>query len=208
MRRITRFQCPAAMPRGLRVNQYRRRPILCLEKHPGAARSTPRPLWGGVFDSPGDCRTGGLFYYGLRFEQMKMSAPFTFRGFPVSLCRMLTIRFQRTGRKNDPAFRIVVLEKARSPKAGNPLQVLGSYNPKTKHTVIDADSVKHWISKGAEISGTVNNLLITKGVIEGKKVNVLGKKHPPAKEEEAKKDGVPPVAAEAKAGASQEEVPV
>lgn len=96
---------------------------------------------------------------------------------------MLAIRFQRTGRKNDPAFRIVVLEKARSPKAGNPLQVLGSYNPKTKHTVIDEDRVKHWISKGAELSGTVNNLLITKGVIEGKKINVLGKKSIPKKEE-------------------------
>ena len=89
---------------------------------------------------------------------------------------MLTIRFQRTGRKNNPAFRIVVLEKQRSPKAGNPLQILGSYNPKTKHTVIDEPRVKHWISMGAQLSGTVNNLLITKGVIEGKKVNVLGKK--------------------------------
>ena len=96
---------------------------------------------------------------------------------------MLTIRFQRVGRKNDPAFRIVVLEKTRSPKAGNPLQILGSYNPKTKHTVIDAEKAKHWMSKGAQLSGTVNNLFITKGVIEGKKVNVLGKKSVPKKEE-------------------------
>ncbi len=110
---------------------------------------------------------------------------------------MLTIRFQRTGRKNDPAFRIVVLEKARSPKAGNPLQVLGSYNPKTKHTNIDAESVKHWMSKGAEVSGTVNNLLITKGVIQGKKVNVLQKKHPPKKEGEEKQEPKVEVAAEA-----------
>lgn len=96
---------------------------------------------------------------------------------------MLTIRFQRTGRKNNPAFRIVVLEKQRSPKAGNPLQVLGSYNPKTKHTVIDAERVKHWISKGAQLSGTVNNLFITNKIIEGKKVNVLGKKTPIKKDE-------------------------
>ncbi len=98
---------------------------------------------------------------------------------------MLTIRFQRVGRKNDPAFKIVVLEKARSPKAGNPLEVLGSHNPKTKHTVIEGERVKHWISKGAQLSGTVNNLLITKGVIQGKKVNVLQKKNV-AKPEEAK----------------------
>lgn len=109
---------------------------------------------------------------------------------------MLAIRFQRTGRKNNPAFRIVVLEKARSPKAGNPLQVLGSYNPKTKHTVIDEPRVKHWIAMGAQVSGTVNNLLITKGVIEGKKVNVLGKKTAP-KKEEAKVEEAPVAEAEA-----------
>lgn len=107
---------------------------------------------------------------------------------------MLTIRFQRTGRKNNPAFRIVVLEKQRSPKAGNPLQVLGSYNPKTKHTIIDEDRVKHWMSKGAQVSGTVNNLLITKGVIEGKKVNVLGKKTPIKKEEPVQEAKAEPVA--------------
>jgi small subunit ribosomal protein S16 len=117
---------------------------------------------------------------------------------------MLTIRFQRTGRKNDPAFRIVVLEKQRSPKAGNPLQVLGSYNPKTKHTVINAERVQHWISKGAQLSGTVNNLLITNKVIEGKKVNVLGKKTP-IKKEEAKEEAKVEEKAEAPAEAAPEE---
>jgi len=107
---------------------------------------------------------------------------------------MLTIRFQRTGRTNDPAFRIVVSEHARHPKAGNPLQVVGSYNPKTKHTVIDAESVKHWMSKGAQASGTVNNLLITKGIIEGKKVNVLGKRNIKKEKESAKPEATAPVA--------------
>ncbi len=96
---------------------------------------------------------------------------------------MLAIRFQRTGRKNDPSFRIIVSEKARHPKAGNPLQVLGSYNPKTKHTVIDAEKVKHWLSKGAQASGTVANLLVSQGVITGKKVNVRNTKTAPHKEE-------------------------
>jgi len=90
---------------------------------------------------------------------------------------MLAIRFQRTGRKNDPSFRIIVSEKARSPKAGNPLEVVGSYNPKTKHTIINAEAVKGWLSKGAKASGTVHNLLVTKGVITGKKVNVLQKRN-------------------------------
>lgn len=122
---------------------------------------------------------------------------------------MLTIRFQRVGRKNDPAFRIVVLEKERSPKAGDPLEVVGSYNPKTKHTVIQDERVKHWIGMGAQVSGTVNNLLITKGVIQGKKVNVLQKKHPPKKEgEETKVEAKTPeaaVPAETPAGEAKEE---
>jgi len=98
---------------------------------------------------------------------------------------MLMIRLQRTGRKNDPSFRIVVGEKIYSPKSGKHLMHLGSYNPKTKATVIDAEAVKEWMSKGAQLSGTVNNLFITKGVIQGKKVNVLPKKTVAKKEEEA-----------------------
>ena len=119
---------------------------------------------------------------------------------------MLTIRFQRTGRTNDPAFRIVVSEKARHPKAGNPLQVVGSYNPKTKHTVIDADSVKHWISKGAQLSGTVNNLFVTKGIIDGKKVNVL-QKRTIKKEEPAKAEAAPAAETAAEAAAPEAEAP-
>ena len=120
---------------------------------------------------------------------------------------MLIIRFQRTGRTNDPAFRIVVSEHARHPKAGNPLQVVGSYNPKTKHTVIDAESVKHWISKGAQLSGTVHNLFITKGIIEGKKVNVLQKKNI---KKEAQAEAAAPVASKVEvpeAEAKAEEAP-
>ncbi len=99
---------------------------------------------------------------------------------------MLAIRFQRIGRKNDPSFRIVVSEKARHPLAGNPLAVVGSYNPKTKQTLINAEEVKHWLEKGAQASGTVNNLLVSQGVIQGKKVNVRNTKVAEKKEEEAK----------------------
>lgn len=93
---------------------------------------------------------------------------------------MLTIRFQRTGRKNDPSFRIVVGEHARHPKSEKHLASLGSYHPKTKDSIIDAEAVKHWLSKGAQASGTVHNLFVTKGIIDGKKVNVRStRKAPP-----------------------------
>ncbi len=85
---------------------------------------------------------------------------------------MLMIRFQRTGRRNDPSFRIVVTEKRSKPKSGG-VEVLGSYHPKTKVTVLKNERIIYWMGKGAKISATVHNLLISKGVIQGSKVSVV-----------------------------------
>lgn len=91
---------------------------------------------------------------------------------------MLMIRFQRIGRANDPAFRIAVLEKTRAAKAGNIVEQVGTYNPKTKAVTLNAESIKDWLDKGAQPTDSIKNLLIAKGVIEGKKVNVLPRKAP------------------------------
>lgn len=88
------------------------------------------------------------------------------------------IRFQRIGRTNDPAFRIVVLEKERAAKAGNIVELLGTYNPRSKALTLNEERVKHWMSVGAQPTGSIHNLLVNKGVITGKKVNVLPKKTP------------------------------
>ena len=88
------------------------------------------------------------------------------------------IRFQRIGRTNDPAFRIVVLEKERAAKAGNIVELLGTYNPRSKARPLNEERVKHWISMGAQPTGSIHNLLVNKKVIEGKKINVLSKKSP------------------------------
>ena len=55
---------------------------------------------------------------------------------------MLKIRLQRTGRTNDPSYRVVVTEHTRGPKAGKPADTLGSYNPKSKQRVLDAERIK------------------------------------------------------------------
>lgn len=89
---------------------------------------------------------------------------------------MLMIRFQRIGRKNDPAFRMAVLEKTAGPKAGKYVELVGSYNPKTKAMTVNGDAIKSWIEKGAQVSPSLKNLLIDKGILEGKKANVLPKK--------------------------------
>jgi len=96
---------------------------------------------------------------------------------------MLIIRLQRTGRKHEPTFRVVLTDSKNSTKSGKFLDILGSYDPRDKNvTVLKADKIKEWISKGAKVSDTVHNLLITHKIIEGKKKNVLPKKNPIIKE--------------------------
>jgi len=82
---------------------------------------------------------------------------------------MLTIRLARVGKKNLPLYRLVISEKHKD-LYGNSLEILGSYNPHNKDLKIDADRTKYWLSKGAGMSATVNNLLLDKKIIEGKKV--------------------------------------
>lgn len=110
---------------------------------------------------------------------------------------MLKIRMQRIGRINQPAYRIVVTEHTAAPQAGKFVEKIGTYNPKTKLRTLDEARAKYWISVGAQPSGTVHNMLISAGVMSGKKVNVLPKKTVPKKEEPA------PEAAPAEAPAAE-----
>lgn len=95
---------------------------------------------------------------------------------------MLNIRLQRVGRKNDPSFRVIVVDSKLKPKSGNFLEILGSYDARKGKPIVQADRVKHWLSVGALASGTVHNILLDLGIVKGKKVNVLGKKTPIVKE--------------------------
>lgn len=104
---------------------------------------------------------------------------------------MLKMRLQRVGRKNDPAYRIVVTDSRRGPKSGKHVDLLGSHNPKLHVTQIDGDKAKDWIAKGVQVSDTVHNILVTQKVIDAKKINVLPKKSPIISEkaaEEAKEE--------------------
>lgn len=107
---------------------------------------------------------------------------------------MLMIRLKRVGRRNDPSFRLVAVDRSRGPKSNKIVEQLGFYNPKTKERQINDERVKYWIGVGAQTSGTVHNMLIDAGVMEGEKKNVLPRKSPVVKEadtEEAKGDEVP-----------------
>lgn len=77
---------------------------------------------------------------------------------------MLVIRLSRTGRKNQPAYRLVVAEHS-APVQGKYLEIVGSYNPgEAKKIEFKEDRIKYWMSVGAKPSDTVASLLKTNGV--------------------------------------------
>lgn len=96
---------------------------------------------------------------------------------------MLKVRLQRIGRKNDPSFKVVLIESQKAAKSGRALETLGSYNARRGTPVINGEKIKYWMGKGAQVSPTVWNLLISQKILSGKKINVLPKKSPPKKEE-------------------------
>ena len=73
---------------------------------------------------------------------------------------MLSIRMRRTGSKKRPFYRVVVAE-GRDPREGSFLEVLGTYNPRTKpaKVEIDRERITHWIKNGARPSDSVRTLL-------------------------------------------------
>lgn len=79
------------------------------------------------------------------------------------------IKLSKIGKTNKKVFRLIISEKGRDPY-GRALEILGSYNPYSKDLQVKTDRVKHWLSKGAGMTQTINNLLVGKGIIEGKKV--------------------------------------
>jgi small subunit ribosomal protein S16 len=82
---------------------------------------------------------------------------------------MLAIKLSQTGKTNKKMFRLIISEKSRDPY-GRVLENLGSYNPHTKELIAKAERVNYWISQGAQMTATVNNLLVGQKIISGDKV--------------------------------------
>jgi small subunit ribosomal protein S16 len=83
---------------------------------------------------------------------------------------MLTIRLQRVGKKKLPTYRLIVSEKGRDTH-DRYLELLGTFDP---HAAAEqfkpvTDRIKHWISKGSQMSPTVHNLLVAAKIVSGKK---------------------------------------
>jgi len=118
---------------------------------------------------------------------------------------MLTIRLSQVGKKNRKMYRLIISEKSRDPY-GNSLEILGSYNPHSKELQVKADRVNYWISQGAGLSDTANNLLIEKNIIKGEKVknSSISKKRLVKIEKDKESKAKAKADAEAKAKAAEE----
>ena len=73
---------------------------------------------------------------------------------------MLMIRLARFGARKQPYYRVVVIEKERA-RNGRPVEVVGTYNPRTNPATFDLKRkrIEHWVSKGAQLSDRVRKLL-------------------------------------------------
>lgn len=113
---------------------------------------------------------------------------------------MLMIRLARRGKKKNPVYRIVVSEKARD-LFGNALEVVGTYSPvsHSKEVGLNKERILYWISKGAHVSPTVHNLLVSNAVISNAKIV---KKQVKQKGASAKAEETAPASALAKTEAS------
>lgn len=82
----------------------------------------------------------------------------------------VSIRLSRGGSKKRPYYRIVVAD-ARSPRDGNFIEKIGTYNPllakdSPERVKLDADRAKHWLSVGAQPTDRVARFLDAVGLKE------------------------------------------
>ena len=119
---------------------------------------------------------------------------------------MLAIRLNRTGKRNRAYFRVVVQEHTKAPGKRH-VEIVGSYDPHKKTTILNKDRILYWVGQGAQVSDAVHNMLVREGVVEGKKI---AKKMPRPVVKEAAPEAAPEaVATEAPAEeVKAEEAPV
>jgi small subunit ribosomal protein S16 len=73
---------------------------------------------------------------------------------------MLRIRFQRVGSKNQPAYRIVVIDQ-RQKRSGDVVEAIGFHNPRTRPSTDQVNSARalHWLSVGAQPTDAAKGVL-------------------------------------------------
>jgi small subunit ribosomal protein S16 len=80
---------------------------------------------------------------------------------------MVRIRLRRVGAKGQPSYRIIAADKE-APRDGRFLEILGFYNPRTDPSTIQVkeDRIFDWMSKGAQLSESAQQVLRSAGTLE------------------------------------------
>ena len=71
---------------------------------------------------------------------------------------MLKIRLDRTGVRNKPFYRVVVVD-AKKKIGGKPLEIIGYWHPGKESKKIDKTKLNEWVKKGAIITKAVSTLI-------------------------------------------------
>nr|QJS33658.1 ribosomal protein S16 [Scutellaria quadrilobulata] len=71
---------------------------------------------------------------------------------------MVKLRLKRCGRKQRAVYRIVAID-VRSRREGKDLRKVGFYDPLKNETYLNVPLILYFLEKGAQPTGTVQNLL-------------------------------------------------
>nr|YP_010935983.1 ribosomal protein S16 [Lindernia scutellariiformis]YP_010936157.1 ribosomal protein S16 [Lindernia setulosa]WKW54435.1 ribosomal protein S16 [Lindernia scutellariiformis]WKW54609.1 ribosomal protein S16 [Lindernia setulosa] len=71
---------------------------------------------------------------------------------------MVKLRLKRCGRKQRAVYRIVAID-VRSQREGKDLRNVGFYDPMKNQTYLNVPVILYFLEKGAQPTGTVQNLL-------------------------------------------------
>jgi len=84
----------------------------------------------------------------------------------------VVLRLQRIGKRTQPHYRIVAVEKSRGPH-GSPLEIIGHYNPKAEKdkekVSFDMAKLDRWVKAGAKPSDTLGSLIVKARKADAKK---------------------------------------
>lgn len=83
---------------------------------------------------------------------------------------MLSIKLRRVGKKKQPSYRFVVVEKSKDPW-GKVIENIGTFNPLMNPAVmqLDKERAAEWVKKGAQPTDTVWNIFVDQGLVTGAK---------------------------------------
>nr|UDP58397.1 ribosomal protein S16 [Kielmeyera appariciana]UDP58483.1 ribosomal protein S16 [Kielmeyera coriacea] len=84
---------------------------------------------------------------------------------------MVKLRLKRCGRKQRAIYRIVAID-VRSRREGRDLRKVGFYDPIKNQTYLNVPAIFYFLEKGAQPTGTVQDILKTAGVFTEKELRL------------------------------------